>query len=188
MPALPLHLFTSVSRKRLAADTRVGEQSIRAGRRLYYQQWRVIRSPRRQDRRAPGNHLHRWPYFHRASRAVYRLRSPVLSPDGSALARRALPSATNPQLKTSRPPARPARTYALVLGHPARLGRHLQARAPGENDGHRDALPPRSTLRTHRRSQRPEAPAVASLAVPQVRTAVARCRCRSPRPRAGRSD
>ena len=32
---------------------------------------------------APNNHQHRWPYFHRVRRGVYRLRAPFVSPDGT---------------------------------------------------------------------------------------------------------
>ena len=35
---------------------------------------------------APGNHPHRWPYFHRVRRGVYRLREPYVT--GGALRRR----------------------------------------------------------------------------------------------------
>ncbi len=45
---------------------------------------------------APDNHQHRWPYFHRVGRGVYRLRDPFVAPagpeDDSLLSRRPLPS------------------------------------------------------------------------------------------------
>ena len=58
---------------------------------------------------APCNHLHRWPYFYRLSRGLYRLRRPFISPDCNPLARRALQSHADPKLKTSPPPERPVR-------------------------------------------------------------------------------
>ena len=50
---------------------------------------------------APDNHQHRWPYFYRVRRGVYRLRRPFLSPpDGSSkvppLNRQPLPSRWRP--------------------------------------------------------------------------------------------
>ena len=45
---------------------------------------------------APGNHLHRWPYFYRLRRGIYRLRQPFVSSAGSALTRRALQSGRGP--------------------------------------------------------------------------------------------
>ena len=59
---------------------------------------------------APDNHQHRWPYFHRVRRGVYRLRDPFVEPAGSAvpLSRlRPLPSRWRPQQErsTGRPDA-----------------------------------------------------------------------------------
>ena len=54
---------------------------------------------------APDNHQHRWPYFHRLRRGVYRLRRPFAAAAGSAhdpltkrhpLTRRPLPSRWRP--------------------------------------------------------------------------------------------
>ena len=49
---------------------------------------------------APDNHQHRWPYFHRVRRGVYRLRDPFVTPadpaHDPALSRRPLPSRWRP--------------------------------------------------------------------------------------------
>ena len=61
---------------------------------------------------APDNHQHRWPYFYRVRRGLYRLRAPFASPppDGLSSAqlrnRRPLPSSWRPPaLRDSQPDA-----------------------------------------------------------------------------------
>ena len=52
---------------------------------------------------APDNHQHRWPYFHRVRRGVYRLRLPFVEPAGASYEphsnRRPLPSRWRPSAK-----------------------------------------------------------------------------------------
>ena len=53
---------------------------------------------------APDNHQHRWPYFHRVRRGVYRLRDPFVEPAGHAVPlsmQRPLPSRWRPQQERS---------------------------------------------------------------------------------------
>ena len=56
---------------------------------------------------APDNHQHRWPYFHRVRRGVYRLRGPFIAPAGPANDslpnRRPLPSRGRPEKRPGLP-------------------------------------------------------------------------------------
>ena len=58
---------------------------------------------------APDNHQHRWPYFHRLRRGVYRLRTPFVKPETASedppSNRRPLPNRWRPPQK--RPPVHP---------------------------------------------------------------------------------